>query len=763
MTVATQRIVMPAPRTVGAPYFNGNNVTEFLETMEYLFEDAVIVDGRQRVMRMARYCEDSIAGYIKGLDYYRDGEWEKMKGVLRSQFKRHDDVQIRQTTNFLIQLRDRKQDKNDDLGSYCRQFSAVSGLLVKEGELSKKDEVEWFIRGLPTHLRRKAYKAAKKEGEKLPDFERVKSFVMKEYEVDEEMRAMEDPADATHLIEQVREPKVGSKDLFRPPTLVVKEGIVAAVPDAASVPVITATTDGNELVEKMSKLSINTIMALEKMTAAMERQGPGQRRMSYPPRAGYLDPAKSRSGAPLPADLSDKDARETWTEYFRRTNRCNFCEAVGHIGSNCPTAMRLMDEGKICRNMEGRYCPGQPEHRNPPFSVYGVQGGLIRKVQEMLRESVKESELTQNVRIASIYLDEVDTEEEYEDGPAMYGVAASQATSGRSRTISGRVDKERDMPTMRSQRRGSYVRRDSTPISDTQPFETQPTQLLSHNSSETIPMEDVRPLNATEGRATAAPVKRTRFTLPDGPQKLERVIRGTPRSGKLASLVLQAPVGGSNDLTVEDVLAGSAETRQLIFNKKQWEQGDEGRAILMGQATAPPRHTAASVSAVSARYLRAHPPPVSSEPTPTFNAELAGQQVLALYDTGSNVNVVGRNLAESFNLKIDPVPEVRVTGYTGQTTPIGGVIRNVMIGIEGEPMDSRTDGRIRVSSNVFVAGNLDPRYDIILGQPFRKETRSAIVHDGDRGEAMHFIDPITGGEVVIRPLDDSDGLNDDAD
>lgn len=78
-------------------------------------------------------------------------------------------------------------------------------------------------------------------------------------------------------------------------------------------------------------------------------------------------------------------------------------------------------------------------------------------------------------------------------------------------------------------------------------------------------------------------------------------------------------------------------------------------------------------------------------------------------------------------------------------------------------MDSRTDGRIRVSSNVFVAGNLDPRYDIILGQPFRKETRSAIVHDGDKGEAMHFIDPITGGEVVIRPLDDSDDLNDDAD
>lgn len=74
MAITTQRIVMPAPRTVGAPYFNGNNVTEFLETIEYLFEDAIIIDRRQRVMRIARYYKDSISGYVKGLDYYRDGE-----------------------------------------------------------------------------------------------------------------------------------------------------------------------------------------------------------------------------------------------------------------------------------------------------------------------------------------------------------------------------------------------------------------------------------------------------------------------------------------------------------------------------------------------------------------------------------------------------------------------------------------------------------------------------------------------------------------
>lgn len=72
----------------------------------------------------------------------------------------------------------------------------------------------------------------------------------------------------------MRELKVRSKDLFRPLTLIIKEGIVTAIPDTASIPIIAATTDGNKLVEKISKLLINTIIALEKITAAIERQGP---------------------------------------------------------------------------------------------------------------------------------------------------------------------------------------------------------------------------------------------------------------------------------------------------------------------------------------------------------------------------------------------------------------------------------------------------------------------------------------------------------
>jgi hypothetical protein len=47
--------------------------------------------------------------------------------------------------------------------------------------------------------------------------------------------------------------------------------------------------------------------------------------------------------------------------------------------------------------------------------------------------------------------------------------------------------------------------------------------------------------------------------------------------------------------------------------------------------------------------------------------------------------------------------------------------------------------------------SLDDRYDMILGQPFRKAMRSTIGYDEGGNEVMCFTDPETGGEVLVRP------------
>jgi len=599
---------------------------------------------------------------------------------------------------------------------------------VAAGKLSQYQECEWFITGLPEHMRNKAVKVAgllNDDGGKF-DLDAVVKHIAGEQAIREKVAELGKPVDASRLIEQanVRTTLKDSEQLSAPR---VRDGAIIA-------PAMEeARASGNDaLIEQFSKLSINSTLAMEKMAAAMDRQrtGPGQQ-----PRAGYLDPARSRYGAPLPSNLSDKSPQEQWNEYFRRTNRCNFCEEVGHIGSRCPTAERMIDEGKIYRNENGRYCPGLPEHRNPPFNIIGVQGGLLRKVQEVLMERRPENELRRGV--SALQLNEYDTEEE--DEAAVYGVSASQTdrpirTRIPQKGMSGRIEKERYMPAVRGSRRGVYVN-------------THAEDILRREEDSQGTVQNMEGVEGSQEVRDGAPVRRTRFAVPDGPQKLERVIRGTAQNGKLASLVLRAPVGGSNDLTVEDVLAGSAETRMLIFNKKRWEAGDEGRAVL---ATST-RQESNSVSAVSAESLRLRPQYPLNEPSPMLDIDLAGQRIVALYDTGANVNAISQGIAELLNLKVDAIDRTRIVGYNGHESEVEGIVRNVVVGVNGQSLEGGADGAVRVCSAVYVMRSLDERYDMILGQPFRKALRSTIGYDEDDREVMCFTDPETNEGVLVRP------------
>jgi hypothetical protein len=288
---------------------------------------------------------------------------------------------------------------------------------------------------------------------------------------------------------------------------------------------------------------------------------------------------------------------------------------------------------------------------------------------------------------------------------------------------------------MRSARKGVYAHGDEV-VSGAE-----------HDSSqETVQMEDVQTTTAAVPQSPFVP-KQTRFAVPaGGPQKLERVIRNTTKSGKLATLVLQAPVAGSHNLTVEDVLAGSAEARQLIFNKKRWEAGDEGNAVLAKGET--------RVGALSAEALRMKTKPEPNEPTPLFRVELAGQPVVALYDTGANSNVISRELADLLNLRVEPLTRTKVLAYDGKVGTVSGIVRSVMVNVSGESVDDAAEGTIRLMGTMYVMPELDSHYDIILGQPFRRACRSSIGYDeGDR-TVMFFTDPDTRMMIWTRPCNE---------
>jgi hypothetical protein len=57
-------ISMPVPDTLGAPHFNGRNITEFLEYLENLFKEYYIETDIIKCRKLPRYCGKQIGRYI---------------------------------------------------------------------------------------------------------------------------------------------------------------------------------------------------------------------------------------------------------------------------------------------------------------------------------------------------------------------------------------------------------------------------------------------------------------------------------------------------------------------------------------------------------------------------------------------------------------------------------------------------------------------------------------------------------------------------
>jgi len=94
--------LFPLPHQLGAPYFDGINVTEFLACWKYLTMDWT--DG-QCIKKMPLYCKTSLGLYIKELDIYREGEsWNDFTIVLKSEFREDDSEQMHNTEIYLQSL-----------------------------------------------------------------------------------------------------------------------------------------------------------------------------------------------------------------------------------------------------------------------------------------------------------------------------------------------------------------------------------------------------------------------------------------------------------------------------------------------------------------------------------------------------------------------------------------------------------------------------------------------------------------------------------
>lgn len=193
---------MPMAGSVGAPFFLGRNVREFLACFEDLCANYGVA-GSQKVPLVLRYCSTSIGHYLRTLPAFVASDWEELRASMLSKWEVEMDEQKMWTMAFLEALKSKPRSDDDDIRQYARQFKVTSTYLVSSGQLSKYLQGLWFIQGLPDNAKEELIHSERisLEDPKTMDFGRFYDAVLKICKTKESLSGLRD---FQHHVEKAR-------------------------------------------------------------------------------------------------------------------------------------------------------------------------------------------------------------------------------------------------------------------------------------------------------------------------------------------------------------------------------------------------------------------------------------------------------------------------------------------------------------------------------------------------------------------------------
>ena len=123
----TVRLVqaMPSATAPGMPYFQGPNVTEFLDRYEGQCKDHHVL-GSAMVARLPQHCYMTIAQYVRTIPEWVSNDWAALRVVLCREYREEDTYQMTRTRGFVEAWKKKGCTKGTNLRQFCRQYSTSS-------------------------------------------------------------------------------------------------------------------------------------------------------------------------------------------------------------------------------------------------------------------------------------------------------------------------------------------------------------------------------------------------------------------------------------------------------------------------------------------------------------------------------------------------------------------------------------------------------------------------------------------------------------
>jgi hypothetical protein len=780
-SLGSQMLVqMPQPGTIGAPWFTGQNVSDFLSEFESICDDAHLTDAA-KVARVPRYCFPEIGRYLKGIPEWEEGNWDALKAMMHKEWEGTDDFQHTRTLAFLEVLKNQNREHipTQDIRHYCRQFKQSATYLRKIEQISEYQASTWFLQGLPRTIAAKVVRDRKldidKPGDmKLSDmYECVLQFCDESVKF-QRMYKPNNTEEIEALIKRVPTRPVvldpNSAEVWRPATLLPgasQERLIARGSDQHQGGHLSQQRDAdyeNILLDKMSKLSIRNIraeLARERGNASgrgFPSPGPGNQAMTQTNGQANRNPPW-RSGD-LPGTVT-----------------CFFCDEIGHFKNDCPIYVKMQKDGKVHENADRRTCVGPEEEKGWEIRFRWNMGSQAEQAETQYREYVKHmisrSEGRGNPKVQAIkigvigssqtYSDiENDTEEESGDEDYDHiGVAASRAVTrayvkktvdqpsvGQGpaldtarRVIKDKQEWESRLPAPKNTRFGKYrpavaaAQEGEDIIMDLEEAD------IEHETTEDFssPTYNQNNVLAAPPKTDATKSDKTGLASTSG-KRLVTVLNQDKFTGA-RSLVKAMMDSKVENLTMGDLLAGSGDARRLLFSAREWESNEGGLTNTGTTRKTPLKVSSARVPLVSSTKTAENERSFFA-PSPQVDIMTPDGQRPALLDTGAEINVISLDMARKMRLVITRLDDAKlgIMSYRGDVDNFVGVVCDAPITVHG----------IRTRAHIFVAKAVDEEYCMILGRPWQISAESAIWQMGDGSCQCRITDEETGRQVEFH-------------
>jgi hypothetical protein len=708
----------PSPGTPGAPYFNGANISEFLQRFHQLGVERGLSES-DMMEKLPSYCEFAHRFHIEGTEGFKTKDWEMLKKQLLKDYWRNDTRQQMYSRTYLEMYKDVNRTEQDDVLTYCRNFNAISAELVAQNQLDGLTRALWFLKGLPKKLQKRVMHHEKIDlrNASALDYEKI-------YKRATETQETADTQDYLHHGQELVKEVISLNAVPKrtDPVIVQTDGTFPVVPMVSN-----EFTDRSKSKPKSeTKMNEDRVMdeltkKLEALTLAVTALVSANNQQLTPcgqPQAGQQLAPRPTQILPRPPSQPPAGPRPLYNPTNQPEITCFGCGKLGHGTRRCPEINALLARNVIHRNEQGRICEG-PEGsdgdeiaftRGTPWKDAILHQLEVKNLFGTPKVNVSSAETVipvQTITVCGMGENGThdDTDDEYTDPETgneldVYVAVARPITRSMGpanpvlekgkRVIQGRIEKEKKYPSPKLPRFGEYV---DAPRKIEVP-DSQGTQQTSQTIGDTVPLESSS--DDVVMRESKGPVIVLKKAPAQKGKKLAKELKDY--SHEAAEKVLQQIMSQEiRGVTFKDLLGSSPILHRMMFQNLPPEPPDSVN-VGFGGVTSRTDDEIDREQLYSVGTLR-------------YPVEIGKGKVDALLDGGAEVNVLLYHIAMELGLAVHPNVNVAMKNADGERSGFIGYCPDVPVRI----------GSVVVRQPFFVLER--GSNSCLLGRPFENITR----------------------------------------